>query len=301
MTILEALNWANEELKTSGIDSSMLDAQVLLAHLLQQKKAWLFSHFNDELSSEEQERFTSMIARRKSHEPVAYLIGSKPFYGRSFIVTPSVLIPRPATESMIEEVLRLTQETDKEHTLICDIGTGSGAIAVTLQLETGLPVIATDLSKEALDIAKQNAQILEAKEINFRHGDLLDPIVALFESIKTSNDPNVSSVYPFKHLIVCANLPYLSDSQMLTLDPDVRFEPVSALEAGPDGLGAYYHLFRQLAKHRKLFPRSISVLIEIDPTQKQKAVDLITHNFPTSSPTVIQDLQGLDRLILVKT
>ncbi len=300
MTILEALNEANEQLKKAEIESPMLDAQVILAHLLQEKKSWLFSHFNDTLKLGVIEIFSKAIHRRASHEPVAYIIGSKPFYGRTFLVTPSVLIPRPATETMIEQVLLLTKESDAEHTLLCDIGTGSGAIAITIHLETSLPVIATDLSKEALEVARKNAELLEAHEINFRQGNLLDPIVSLFESIKTSNDPNVSSVFPFKHLIICANLPYLSDAQMDALDADVRFEPVSALEAGPDGLSAYHQLFRQLAKHRKLLPRAVTILIEIDPSQKQKALDLITHSFPTSQPVVIQDLQGLDRIILAR-
>lgn len=301
MTVLEALNRANEKLKKTSIESSMLDAQVLLAHLLNVKKSWLFSHFNEELKPHHEEQFAVAIDRRMKHEPVAYIIENKPFYGRTFFVNRDVLIPRPATETLIEEALACTKQDEPEKTLVCDIGTGSGAIAITLALETSLPVIATDLSLNALDVAKRNAATLQATDIDFRQGNLLDPIISVFESIRASQDPQVSSVYPFKHLLICANLPYLSQFQMEHLDADVCFEPTSALAAGPDGLDAYYQLFKQLARHRDLFPRHVSVLIEIDPAQKQKAVDLITHNFPTSHPVVIPDLQGLDRIIQVQT
>ncbi len=298
MTVLETLNWANEKLKRMNIDSSMLDAQVILAHILSVKKSWLFSHFNEGLKPHHEEQFLMAIERRMKHEPVAYIIGNKPFFGRTFLVSASVLIPRPATETLIEEALKLIHPEEAEKTLICDIGTGSGIIAITLALETTLPVIATDISASALDVAKKNAATLEVTDVDFRHGDLLDPIISLFESIRDSNDPQVSSVYPFKHLIITANLPYLSDAQMDALDTDVGFEPESALRAGPDGLDAYHKLFKQLAKHRDLLPRHVNVLIEIDPSQTKKAVKLIAHNFPTIKPLVIKDLQNADRVIL---
>ena len=300
MTILESLNWANEKLKKTNIDSPMLDAQVILANILKVTKSWLFSHFNDELKTHHEEQFSVAISRRSKHEPVAYIIETKPFYGRNFFVNASVLIPRPATETMIEEVLKISDGHDSDKTLICDIGTGSGAIALTLALETLLPVIATDICPEALVIAKKNALSLNVKEVEFREGNLLDPVINLFKSIKSSKDPNVSSVHPFTHLIICANLPYLSNAQMETLSQDVRFEPPRALQAGPDGLDAYHNLFRQIARNRDLLPRHLSVFIEIDPIQKQKAVDLIIHNFPTVEPVAIQDLQGLDRLIFIQ-
>ena len=300
MTILDTLNWANEKLKKAQIDSPMLDAQVILAHILNTRKSWLFSHFNDPLKTHHEEQFILAIDRRVKHEPVAYIIGTKPFYGRTFFVNASVLIPRPATETLIEEALKCINEPDRDKTLLCDIGTGSGAIAITLALETSLPVIATDLGANALEVAKQNATTLQANDIEFLEGDLLDPTTALFTSIRSSNDPHISSVYPFKHLIICANLPYLNDDQMKTLSDDVQFEPVGALAAGADGLDAYHQLFRQLARHRDLLPRQVSVLLEIDPSQKQKAVDMITHNFPNAKPIVVQDLQSLDRVIVVE-
>lgn len=301
MTILEALQWANNKLKKSGIESPMLDAEVLLSHLLGISKTGLFSHFTDPLKQHHQEQFNTLIARRSAFEPVAYLIGKKAFFGRDFCVNPFVLIPRPATESIVTEALeQFEQVEDKERSLFVDIGTGSGAIAISLAAESKSPVVATDLSPHALSVAEKNAMDLGVRDlIDFRQGSLLDPIIELFESMRSASSKPMSSVYPFKNLIVCANLPYLTDNQMETLSPDVRkFEPHEALKAGPDGLEAYWQLFKQFKKNRDLLPRHIVTLIEIDPSQTTRAIDLITHAFPESHPEIKKDLHGLDRILI---
>ncbi|MBI4713721.1 peptide chain release factor N(5)-glutamine methyltransferase [Candidatus Uhrbacteria bacterium] len=300
MSILEALQWANNKLKKTGIESPMLDAEVILSHILNLSRARLFAHGNDFLKPHQQERLLSLIERRCSFEPVAYITGEKTFYGRSFFVNPFVLIPRPATETLIHEALNLAEQiNDTEHTLFADIGTGSGAIAVTLALETQIPVVATDIQPHALSVAKTNASKHKVEDfIDFKEGDLLMPIVHLFESMRASSKQQISSVYPFKHLILCANLPYLTHNQMETIQNDVRFEPKEALEAGPDGLESYWRLFKQLNKMRSLLPRYIFSLIEIDPSQSSRAVELITHQFPRAKTQIKKDLQGLDRIII---
>ena len=279
----------------------MLDAEILLASVLDVPKSWLFGHFTEELKSHHEEKFLVLLDRRIKHEPVAYLTGKKNFYGREFSVSPAVLIPRPATESMIEHVLQQFKTVDPELTLFVDIGTGSGAIAVTLAAETQTPVLAIDIEASALAMAKENAKRHEATEyIDFQHGNYLEPVVKLFETIRASGNPNVSSVYPFRDLIICANLPYLTTNQMDTLEADVRFEPVRALVAGADGLDAYWELFRQLKTHRELLPRKITVYIEIDPDQVNRSVTLIRHNFPEAVLHVEKDLQENDRIIIAE-
>lgn len=175
--------------------------------------------------------------------------------------------------------------------LFADIGTGSGAIGVTLAAASGIPVIATDVSREALTVAKANAEALGVGEmVDFRLGSLLDPLIPLFKKLGDAS--------PVRHLIICANLPYLTAEQVACADPDVKdFEPHSALIAGEDGLECYWKLFRDLKLNRGVFPARVTVLIEIDPSQAAKAATLITHDFPAAKPEVLKDLAGLDRVI----
>ncbi len=302
MTIMEALQWANNKLRKVNVDSPMLDAEILLAYALSMSKAWLFAHFNDRLKTHQLENFRILIDRRAEREPVAYIIGSKAFYGRDFLVNPSVLIPRPETETMVEEALTLLKDTDHEHALICDVGTGSGAIAVTIACETKLPVIAIDIDESALAVAKQNATNLNASEwINFQRGSLAEPLVRIFKTIRGQSAVKTSSVYPYKHLLIVANLPYLTESRMETVEPEVRnYEPRLALVAGADGMDAYFELFRNLRANRHFLPRRVSVLIEIDPNQHRLAVELISHNFPAAKPLTKKDLHGDDRVVVVE-
>ena len=302
MTIMEALQWANNKLKKAGVESPMLDAEILLAHTLGQSKAWLFSHFNDKLKTHHNERFHELIDRRAQREPVAYLTGKRAFYGRDFQVNAMVLIPRPETETMVDAALHTLEDHDPEKTLICDIGTGSGALAVTLAAETSLPVIAIDVDKQALAVAQRNAQDLgTADNIDFQHGSLAEPLIRIFKTIRGQRKVKTSSVYPFKHLLITANLPYLPEGRLDSTEPEVHaFEPHLALIAGRDGLDAYFDLFRQLRDNRHVLPRRLTVLIEIDPEQRRGAEKLITHSFPTATVSVHKDLQKLDRIIEVE-
>ena len=302
MTIMEALQWANNKLKKVGVDSPMLDAEILLAHTLGESKAWLFSHFSDKLKTHHRERFHELIDRRSAREPVAYIIGKKDFYGREFQVNAMVLIPRPETETMVEAALHTLEGHDPEKTLVCDIGTGSGALAVTLAAETGLSIIAIDVDKQALTVAGQNAlQLGVADNIDFQHGSLAEPLIRIFKTIRGQTKVKTSSVYPFKHLLITANLPYLPEGKLESTQPEVHaYEPHLALVAGSDGLDAYFDLFRQLRANRNVLPRRVSVLIEIDPEQRRGAENLIEHAFPTAKTSAHKDLQGLDRVIEVE-
>lgn len=304
MIVMEALQWANEALKRhvdktedgGRLDSPMLDAEVLLAATLEANKAWLFTHLDYLLKPEQEERFHAAVKRRAAHEPVAYIVGSREFFKRKFQVNRFVLIPRPATEILVERALAAAEGPEQDHTVFADIGTGSGAIAVTLAAESKLPVFATDTSKPALAVAKTNAATHQVEElVDFRHGDLIEPIVRIFTSVAATH-PSA-----FRHLVLCANLPYLTDYQVDTGQRDVRdFEPREALVAGRDGLDAYWNLIRQLRRHRAVLPRRVTVLLEIDPSQRSTIKDLITHDFPDASPTVVKDLEGFDRVTIAE-
>ncbi len=299
---MEALQWANNKLKKAGVDSSMLDTEILLALTLDESKAWLFAHFGDKLKVHHEERFRELIARRATREPVAYILGHRAFYGREFSVNRDVLIPRPETETLIESALATLKDHDPERTLICDIGTGSGAIAITLALETHLPVIAIEIDQAALAVAKQNAQTLMAGDaIDFQHGSLAEPLIRIFKTIRGQNKVATSSTYPFSHLLIAANLPYLPEMRMESVEPEVRdHEPRGALVAGESGLDAYRELIRQLTGNRRSLPRRVTLLVEIDPEQRVGTENLVTDAFPKATLTIHKDLQGLDRIIEIE-
>lgn len=298
MMVMEALRWANETLKLgadgSGLDSPMLDAEVLLAAALDMNKAWLFTHLDRDLKAHENDAFRAFVKRRSTGEPVAYVIGYREFYNRRFTVNRHVLIPRPATEVLVEAALAsLSHSTTQSlsDSIFCDIGTGSGAIAVTLAAESKLHVLATDMSKEALAVAKSNAVAHKVDElVDFRHGNLVEPVVKIFASLGNQS--------PYHHLVVCANLPYLTQHQVDVAQREVRdFEPHEALVAGQDGLDDYWNLIRLLKKGRAVLPERVTILLEIDPSQSARIVDLIRHDFPRAEPTVTKDLEGFDRVV----
>lgn len=264
------------------------DAQVLLAGILQQSSAYLFAHGNDALSPEIAHQFFIAIDRRAKHEPVAFILGTKAFFGRDFFVTHDTLIPRPETELLIETALPLV--TSK--TLIVDVGTGSGAIGITLALESKAPVIALDVSGRALETAQKNATHLNAHDrMSFLQGNLLIPLFPAFAQWP--------SQFPIDHLLVCANLPYLTENQWEALNPNVKnFEPKSALVGGYTGLELYDELLMQIKAKRNTLPEGITLLCEIDPAQKEKLPKIIRAHFSHAHVTVIDDLAHMARLVI---
>lgn len=280
MTILEALQKAESALKERASENTVtqnakLDAQVLLAHVLEKGTAYLFAHGDEALSTKAQETFEALIARRAAHEPVAYLLREKEFFGRSFFVTPDVLIPRPATETMIEAALK----TIDHRTTIIDVGTGSGAIGLTLAAETARPVILLDASEAALSVARKNAEhLIEHDRLLFLAGHLLTPIA----TEAAADDLG-------EHVVMTANLPYLSLAEWEKCDPDVRnFEPTTALVSGLDGLDHYLVLFTQLARWRNQFPKRLDCFVEIETAQKERLEHVVGRLFPTASTILHQ-------------
>jgi release factor glutamine methyltransferase len=157
--------------------------------------------------------------------------------------------------------------------------------------------MATDISPAALAIARKNAEANEVSElIDFRQGDLLEPLVKIFQALKKQN-----SETNCEHLILCANLPYLTIKQWENTDPGVRdFEPKSALEAGADGLDLYWRLIREIKQWRELFPRQMTALLEIDPDQKEKIAALIKRDFPLTKIIILKDLEDFERVVIAE-
>jgi release factor glutamine methyltransferase len=200
-----------------------LDAQVLLAHVLRKDRAWLVAHGDDVLSRERSVAFLALARRRHEGVPVAYLTGSREFWGLSLHVSPAVLIPRPETETLVELALaRLPKERDVR---VLDLGTGSGAIALAIARERPRAmVVATDVSADALAVARENARRLGITNVEFVHADWFEGVAPTW----------LGAAFD----LIASNPPYVPASDPHLGDGDVRFEPNLALTPGGDGLAA---------------------------------------------------------------
>lgn len=227
MKVEKWLKSALSGLSQVGIETAQLDSLVLLEDVLHTNRAHLLAHPELEVTTEQQNTLAALIERRAQHEPLAYIRGNAEFYGREFIVTHDVLIPRPETEAMIELLIDFSRQNSIES--IIDLGTGSGALAITAKLELPqVKVTATDISAAALAVAHRNAQTLEA-EIAFTTADLAKSLP------KQVLQPQS---------IILANLPYVPDDY--PINQAASHEPKIALFAGADGLDLYRPLFKQL-------------------------------------------------------
>jgi release factor glutamine methyltransferase len=280
------------------------DFYVLLAHASGKSREFLLAHPEHGLDAETEARARAYFARRLSHEPVAYIVGEKEFFGLPFRVTRDTLIPRSETEMLVEraiEDLRLKiEESDskpEKNILIADIGTGSGAIivSVAMRLRTNNPqspicnlqfdLHAIDTSSAALTIAKENAERNDvANTITFHEGSLIEPIKKYFSGAD--------------EIMLVANLPYLSKAIYASADDDVtKYEPQSALYSGIDGLDHYRALFASIAEIIPTLPSyHLSVLCEISPEQDELITKLFAETFPGRSSLVLPDLSGRSRV-----
>ncbi len=275
-----ALAWARAALADAP-GAEPLDAPVLLAHLLGVQRAALHTHPERPLTPEQAADFRRMIEGRRRGVPVAYLTGRRAFFDREFAVSPAVLIPRPETEHLIEAALAWAR--GRAGLRIADVGTGSGAIAVTLAAH--LPdaaVWAIDVSEEALAVARENAARagVEAR-ITWLGGDLLSPLLA--HAIQVD--------------LIAANLPYIPSADLDGLAV-ARFEPRSALNGGPDGLDLMRRLLAQAPE--TLAPGGLA-LLEIQSGQGARVSELAKAAFPGAEVRVLADYAGHDRVVWIST
>jgi release factor glutamine methyltransferase len=266
-SIRDALDSAVIALTAAGVESPRLDAELLLAAAMGVDRAVIVSDPGRGLEPDAARRFMEYAARRREREPVAYILGTKGFRSIELAVDPRVLIPRPETEHLVDAVLELPQGA-----LVCDVGTGSGAIALALKHERpDLEVVATDASDDALDVARANAQRL-GLEVAFHHGDLLADVRGPLDAI-------------------VSNPPYVEDGAQLAPEI-VRYEPALALRAGPDGLDVI----------RRLLPAAGAtaarrVALEIGAGQAAAAGELMREaGFPRVE--VLPDLAGISRVLV---
>jgi release factor glutamine methyltransferase len=218
-TVRRVLGWTAPHFEKLGVDAPRLTAELLLAHVLETSRVRLYTDLDRPLETGELAAFRALIERRSAGEPTQYLTGRREFYGHSFRVDPRVLIPRPETELLVEAVLRALPPDVEARVL--ELGAGSGCVAVSIAL--GNPrsrVLATELSAEALEVARANASALGvADRVEVRQGDLFQPL--------TSGD---------RFEVVVSNPPYITRAELLGLPADVRCEPGLALDGGEDGL-----------------------------------------------------------------
>jgi release factor glutamine methyltransferase len=282
LTIKNALDKSAEYLKKKDSNSPRLDAEILLAHVMKKKRLQLYLEFDRPLSDNEKNLYRECLKKRAEHEPVAYITGEKEFMSLSFKVTPDVLIPRPDTEMIVEESIRKIKEWKKQNPekkpSILEIGTGSGAISISiLHHFADLEITATDISESAIHIAEENAMRHNfANRIRFVHGDL-------FAGAKG----------PFDFII--SNPPYIASGDINTLSPDIiRHEPHQALFSGKEGLDTIKRILSEGEK--KLSPGGW-ILVEIGEGQYEKIKKIIDDR---KKIQIVEDFAGIIRVLCMQ-
>ncbi|MFS0645510.1 peptide chain release factor N(5)-glutamine methyltransferase [Siminovitchia sp. 179-K 8D1 HS] len=281
MTIFKALQWASSFLREHGRDKNA--GEILLMNQLKINRSRLFAELRTELSGEDWEQFRLDVQEHAAGKPVQYITGYEEFFGRKFSVNPNVLIPRPETEELVMAVLNKVDRhfaASQPELLAADVGTGSGAIAVTLKLERPrLHVCGTDISAGAIEIAKKNAGRLGAA-VRFLQGDLLQPL------LETGH----------KFHVVVSNPPYIPRGEKEQLSDVVKgHEPSSALFGGEDGLDFYRRFMEKLPD--VLEDRAI-VAFEIGAGQGEAVSGMMKVQFPEGLTEVLHDMNGKDRIVV---
>ena len=320
MQIGEALAQAVTQLRNDDVDSPRLDAELLLAHVLEVNRAAILAHPHQRLTPKALTRYRDLVDRRAHREPLAYIVGHREFYGLDLYVNPHVLIPRPETELLVEHALELARNLPPRPTIV-DVGAGSGAIAVTLAVH--LPqamVYALDASSEALAVVAKNAERHGVRDrVRCLPGDLLQPLAELSpETAGGSADPSwpdqadpswpdqagpswpdqAGPAWQRQAGLITANLPYISASEWGSLAPEIReYEPRAALAGGPDGLDL---IRRLLATAGPFLGPGSALLVEIGASQGEAVTALAQAHLSPAEVRLIQDYAGLDRLVVVQ-
>lgn len=275
MKINELLKFGYEILKKNGIDSYVLDTELLLGFVLKKKKEWILVNPEFNVHKNAEKRFFRFIIKRIKNYPIAYILGYKYFYGLKFKVNKHVLIPRPETETLVAEVLKSTHPMGGP--TILDVGTGSGCIAISISTKLqNVKIMASDISQKALRIAKKNARLNNTKNIQFIKSNLLTGI----------ENKDID--------IIVANLPYVKKDYK---NESIKYEPREALYSSKDGLSHYKKLLYQI-KELKFSPKYI--FLEIDPDQVEILTNFTKQIFSKPIIEIKKDLNGFDRIFIIK-
>ncbi|WP_019121063.1 peptide chain release factor N(5)-glutamine methyltransferase [Brevibacillus massiliensis] len=283
-TIREALLWASRFLQNAGSQDSPFEAELLLRHVLGWSRSTFLANLPDPISKEAVQRLKLLCERRATREPLQYILGKQEFFGRDFVVKPGVLIPRPETEILIEQVLQSADQLwpARQSLDVADIGTGSGAICLTLACERpDWQVTTVELSAEAIEIARQNARELGVGErVVFLQGDLAGPLVAAGRRLD----------------ILVSNPPYIPSADVQGLDREVRdYEPLLALDGGDDGLDCYRRICAALPALLK--PVAL-VAFEVGIDQARSVAKLMRSGGEIDEVKIVPDLAGISRVVL---
>jgi release factor glutamine methyltransferase len=276
-TIRLILNWTATYFAGKGVKTPRLDAEILLAHCLDVDRLYLYLNLDRPLLPDERSRFRELVKRRGLREPVALITGKKEFWSTSLQIKPGILIPRPETEILVEVVLQEIKENPAPKVL--EIGTGSGAVAIALAKDNPrVEVVATDTDSNVLLVAQANAKEAEPENaVQFIATDL-------FDSIRRGGYFDV----------ICSNPPYVPTNIIPTLDPDVRnFEPMRALDGGPDGLD----VIRRLSANAENFLNRPGALVLEFGDDQDEAVGRILESAGFEVTRIFRDLSGKPRVI----
>lgn len=288
-TLLELIREASAYLAKKGVSSPRLDAELLMGRVLGCGRVELYLRFDQPLTQEELDRFRELLRRRARREPLAYILGAKEFWSLSFKVNQSVLIPRPETETLVEVALEELKKAVEKYPLpipALELGTGSGAIVIALARQLGASVSwwATDLSKEALDVARWNARELGVEGlIRFLDGDLWEPLESQKHSFR---------------LLIC-NPPYIPTALIKQLEPEIRsYEPLLALDGGGDGL----RVIRRILKEApcRLVPGGVLVM-EVGEGQAKHLDEILGKDSRWEKWGWRRDLGGVPRVLWAVT
>jgi len=276
INIQQAREHLHDKLAALDTESPSPTSLILLQHALNQPKSWILAHNDFELTSAQRHILLSSVDKYLQGVPLPYILGQWDFFGRTFTITPHVLIPRPETELLVEKAIEHAQQIP--HPLIADVGTGSGAIAVSLAAE--LPdakIIAMDISREVLDLARKNAHLHQQTRIGFVQTDLMAPFNAKFD-------------------LICANLPYIPTKTLQSL-PVADWEPRLALDGGESGLDLIQRLLMQAGS---LLSPSGVIVLETEASLGQATLNAASDTFPTAQCQLIKDLAGQDRIVEIR-
>jgi len=278
-TIGSLVKWATDDFRTRGIENPRLDAEVLVAHALKIDRTRVIIESLRPLESGELAMLRDLVKRRRTHEPIAYLRGFREFYGRPFKVDPRVLIPRPDTETLVDAALSRSEHVSLSMRLL-DLCTGSGCVAITMARQRPTStVVATDVSTDALAVARENAYRLGAYNVGFVESDL-------YAAVQVQNERRFD--------VITANPPYIPSSDIEGLMSDVRdFEPRLALDGGEDGLRLIQTIVSEAPKH--LTPNGV-LAIEIEYQQGDRVRALFEAN-SFVEVRVDKDYGKLDRVV----
>ncbi len=284
MTVLEALNRATHRLTDHQIENPRLNAELLLVQSMGVSREELYADLHRPVKESEREKFERSIERRISGEPLQYILGHQEFWSIDFKVNPRVLIPRPDTELLVEQALCvLSQRPSRGKAFVLEIGTGSGAIAISLAHELEeICVLATDISWEALLLAGENARGAGVESrVQFIVGDLFGPI------------PVSPGHEPFE--LILSNPPYISRQAIEALAKEVRdYEPRIALDGGPEGMDFYRRIIGEAPAYLR---KGGWILLEVGQNQGQRVSELIDENGFFSTPELVRDLSGIQRVV----